>query len=957
VMKNLPLHGLTRWLVTRPNTYLVSWLMVAMMLGASVVVTVGLTSYASLLKQEKIDWMSVLFLSYAVSLIALGIVGGRWAVIMNTKLVFAAAIAAIACSIAGYLFVFRGSLLDETVFWRLEGICLAALLGSVSAWGAITSRKVRDVLRTELPNWPWLLADVTREIASAKGKPIWFLSYSPNIGDISLEGMPEHYAAYVPFERALSDFAASGECNIICQSERSLMEMLRSLRVYADKRRDTYRLIYTLEASRQCAVWRADQIPPQHLLVIGERVGYRFLVAADLVGRRHRVRAIRTEDRAEIEHMLLVWRRCSSQLAAPVAGNTGFWLSVDGSGAACLWGQFNDQLNAVFLEVQTAEKPTDFEPVGPRDNIADAQGWRFEWALGGLFQGKHSHGTGPARLGAFFRTRIVKEKVVRPPASAGPLGMRGEKVQFRSEWSDPFRMFLPAVKGLPAVGGIEDEARNAVRQVMLSATQKGLTRDRFTYEFVHSYPPRALLTKLDNAGIGNLFDRKRHLNDPKGYGTEEAISIYVHVPFCDKICTYCHYRRDTWDARRAEAYVECLVSEIHRSTSMIGSRRKVSAVYFGGGTPTLLLRVHAPGHGDKNGLDLVLDALNECFAIESDCEKTVECEPQGIVGDDTLKGLLDRGINRLSIGVQTFEPSLLRDLGRQYPPETAAAVIRRANECDFREVNVDLLYGLPAKTNGRAWLQQWKYTVGRVCEVMPPCITFYQLRVKHGTGLADSNEWKNEHFPEEEDILVMSQMGRDILERVGYQEIAPEFYILDELTEKRARDNGAERTQFFCYQGQKASNQPFLGFGLSAYSYFNGCIWYNVGKLDDYMACPKKDQLPIDCGCALSEEDMWRRYGIMGLRYGNGIDLAECEARYGSAGVASLRKTAREIADEPNPFVTVGSDRIELTRQGRLYVDEICRRLYSKEVVDKLGNIGRRYGTYSTPGRGEKVKS
>jgi oxygen-independent coproporphyrinogen-3 oxidase len=817
------------------------------------------------------------------------------------------------------------------------------LLGIVTMFGTLTSYRVRNILRSELPSWERLLSDAALQLKAADPKKdsLLLMCYSPNIGDISLRGNRRAHKIYRRFEAQLLRFVENGgACQVICYSTGMITRMLLGLRAYASKKQSTGRVLQEIEKGRNATVWQYDAVPPQHALILEDRVGYRFLVTDDVRKGIHDVRAIKSEDADEVQYMRGFWQKCSSDLARPVASPLGFWVQRSDAGDPIVTAQFHDQSNAHELQVQTNATASfdDAEFQGDQPQSV----WKFAWPRAGTFLGvRAASAQGERAAQKYFRARIVKKQ-------------RG--LYHRTEWSRPFRPFATAGTGpsdareKSAMYLVTEEARATATAACTRAARAALSRHPLRYEFVHSYPPRATFA-LVPAGV-NPYESETIVSSER---SAASVALYFHVPFCYGKCDYCHYC--TWPVSDSEVsrpqYVSLLMNEIEVVAERLKTReRSVGSIYFGGGTPSILASVEDPEGVAKNALHAILLRVAENWRVSPECEVTCECAPSS-VEPIPFDALQEAGVTRISIGVQTFDNELLRFLNRRYSAEEAFRAIGRATACGFKGVNIDLLYGLPSESEDR--LSPWLYSLARACEVMPEGITLYQLRVKKDTRLAAVPA---QQFPDEATTIHMAATARGLLTKVGYQEVAPDFYLLEEVVQGGGTKGFSAQQEFFRYQGQKARNMAFFGFGVSAYSFFSGVVGYNTRNLREYEAHLTRRELPVEYALVLTAEDLWRRFAIVGLRYGSGISLRRCEKRYGDTAREGVSRAAKPLIDhglmaEVAKGHGKGDVWLHLTDSGRLFADEVCTRFYSLPVLEQLEQMKRQYGAYAAEGVAE----
>ena len=199
----------------------------------------------------------------------------------------------------------------------------------------------------------------------------------------------------------------------------------------------------------------------------------------------------------------------------------------------------------------------------------------------------------------------------------------------------------------------------------------------------------------------------------------EGMGLYIHVPFCKTKCPYCDFNTYQGIESQMGAFLESVTSELRLWGRALG-RPRVRTVFFGGGTPSYLPQ------GDIAG---ILSAADEAFEIDPQAEITIEANP-GDLNGDACRGLLRQGVNRLSIGVQSLDNSLLQLLGRRHSADGAIEAFLLAREAGFENINLDLMYGLPHQS-----LAQWEDTIGRLAGLAPEHISMYALTLEEGTPM------------------------------------------------------------------------------------------------------------------------------------------------------------------------------------------------------------------------------
>lgn len=386
----------------------------------------------------------------------------------------------------------------------------------------------------------------------------------------------------------------------------------------------------------------------------------------------------------------------------------------------------------------------------------------------------------------------------------------------------------------------------------------------------------------------------------------DTVSLYIHIPFCRVKCAYCDFNSYPGLDHLFEEYVRALQEEMR----WLSQRRslRVNTIYLGGGTPTVLPLAL---------LSEVLDACREHFVPAGEIELTVEANP-GTVDSVYLAGLLEIGVNRLSLGVQSFHDGELRLLGRIHTAAQAVETYRLARQTGFGNVNLDLIYGLPRQT-----LSNWQTTLQQAINLRPDHLSLYCLSVEEGTPL-------------EQRIAQRVLPGPD-------PDLAAEMYILAEKALNRAgyvhyEISNWARPGYRCRHNLTYwHNQPYLGLGAGAHSYFDQKRWHNVLSPVKYITRLESDrETSFPPGVEEVEEidealEMAETV-ILGLRLvQEGVRLADFEARFGRGLVAVYGREIEEM--EQAKLLAVNGERVRLTARGRLLGNEVFQRFLPRSTA------------------------
>jgi oxygen-independent coproporphyrinogen-3 oxidase len=397
----------------------------------------------------------------------------------------------------------------------------------------------------------------------------------------------------------------------------------------------------------------------------------------------------------------------------------------------------------------------------------------------------------------------------------------------------------------------------------------------------------------------------------------EDTGVYVHIPFCTGVCSYCHYARVSDMPHMVGDYLNALKEEL-RLHEHYGGKIRADSLYLGGGTPTYL--------NGKKLFDLI-DCIQGKVEAEDDIEVTVEASPETL-SKEKLDVLKKAGVNRLSIGVQAFDDHLLLNVcRRRHNKNMAVKAVQQAKNSDFDNgVNIDLIYGLPDQT-----LEVWSHTLDTVEEISPEFVTTYHLRIKKGTRLSATPRHR---FPSEHDTWLMYVTAIERLTDNGCIQIAPNQF--------------AKKGFCFRHQEHKWRNKELLGVGVSAYGYVNNTVYHNVRSLQDYGDTVHKGHLPVHIGKRLSEREQMTRAMIFGLKLSGvnrpdgGLEKHAFRKDYGMRVEDVFRETLKKLRELG--LVRIGRRFVQLTYKGILFSDEVCREFYSREEKEYLKKIGHTYG-------------
>lgn len=330
--------------------------------------------------------------------------------------------------------------------------------------------------------------------------------------------------------------------------------------------------------------------------------------------------------------------------------------------------------------------------------------------------------------------------------------------------------------------------------------------------------------------------------------------VYVHIPFCIVRCAYCDFNAYADAGHLKGVYVTALRKEI----SARADGGKIATVFFGGGTPTEL---------DPGQLHDLLIRIKDSFDLEPDPEITTEANPESVQGR-VFEQLLEAGFNRVSIGVQSTAPHVLKSLGRVHSPEKALEALRAARVAGFGHVNADLIFGTPGEST-----EDWRRSLEDVISTGVDHVSAYALTIEQGTPLATWIDRGEAKAPDEDDQAEKYEIARAVLGEAGFERYEVSNWAKREREVGRPRAHGRCRHNMIYWSGG-----DYFGFGAGAHSHFAGRRSWNVRSLQAYIdrAPHAEDNFEILDQLARVEEA-----AILGLRLAGGLDRSDFLRRWG----------------------------------------------------------------------------
>ena len=381
------------------------------------------------------------------------------------------------------------------------------------------------------------------------------------------------------------------------------------------------------------------------------------------------------------------------------------------------------------------------------------------------------------------------------------------------------------------------------------------------------------------------------------------LGIYISVPFCRTKCSYCNFASDVFSHALFERYVDRVCNDIAdtpRIATELGGKfeKEVDSIYLGGGTPTVL---------EASQLRRIFDEVRAQFSLTRDAEITVECAP-GTLSSELLGTLLTCGVNRVSLGVQSFVDGEAAAVGRLHKRSTILGDIARLRATGITNINIDLIAGLPHQTT-----DSWQQSLDEAIATGAPHVSVYMLEVDEDSRLgreliAGGTKYHAHFVPDEDAVADFYLAACEKLETAGVAQ-----YEISNFA--RAGFESRHNLKYW-------TRQPYLGFGVDAHSMLfsrdssaEAVRFATADNFDQYVAALTLQKTPVTSATALEESF------FLGLRLNHGVDLGDIAGKFGESAIANFRPVISDLCRDA--LLLRHGDTIRLTARGRLLSNEV----------------------------------
>ncbi|MCK4297464.1 MAG: radical SAM family heme chaperone HemW [Candidatus Marinimicrobia bacterium] len=379
----------------------------------------------------------------------------------------------------------------------------------------------------------------------------------------------------------------------------------------------------------------------------------------------------------------------------------------------------------------------------------------------------------------------------------------------------------------------------------------------------------------------------------------DYLSIYIHFPFCVRKCLYCDFASEDWGLERIDKWTDALILEINLNKEKFISSPKLYTLYIGGGSPNLV--------GVDNFYRIV-KTLNDYFDFDTLREFTVEVNPGG-TSIELLNAFKNAGVNRISIGCQSFIDVELKTLGRIHSVDDIVRLLEQVKSVGIPQRNLDLIFGIPGQT-----IESWKNSLENAILYNVEHLSLYNLIYEEGTPLSDLRSKGIISPLEEEQEWLMYDLAHKMLEKAGF--------IHYEISNWAKPDYMAVHNSIYWSGGK------YLGFGPSAHSFDGENRWWNCRDVDTYINFLKNDELPITGSEKLSVENKKTEYFLLGLRTQTGIEISRFESVTGMEFIDAHKMLIGHLGEKiEGEYGYIDGNYFRLTHRGWFLCDYITGKL------------------------------
>jgi oxygen-independent coproporphyrinogen III oxidase len=370
------------------------------------------------------------------------------------------------------------------------------------------------------------------------------------------------------------------------------------------------------------------------------------------------------------------------------------------------------------------------------------------------------------------------------------------------------------------------------------------------------------------------------------------LGVYIHIPFCETKCNYCHFVTRPMHGEIAERYCRAVVRELQAFSRDRKRLDIADTIYFGGGTPSVVPGEH---------IERILETCRTVFAVPGECEITLETNP-GSLTEAKIDLYRKIGVNRVSLGAQSFDDEELISIGRDHTGKDIDRTVRLLRSGGIENLNLDLMLGLPGQDSVR-----WSTDLERLARLLPDHVSVYMLDVHERSPLYHSMAKGRLELPDEDLVADLYLITLERLSALGYEQ-----YEISNFA--RAGRRSAHNLKYW-------KREPVLGFGVGSHSYDGVERYANLSKVSDYLQSVEMSGAAVEWRQPLGASQGLQETLFLGLRLNEGLDWSHVRNEFGDLQTASYEATLREMSGRG--LLEWKESSVRLTSQGMLLSNEI----------------------------------
>ena len=370
------------------------------------------------------------------------------------------------------------------------------------------------------------------------------------------------------------------------------------------------------------------------------------------------------------------------------------------------------------------------------------------------------------------------------------------------------------------------------------------------------------------------------------------VGLYIHIPFCRIRCSYCSFVIHPWRERLAERYRDALIAEIESFAAALPSPVLAETIYFGGGTPSLVPASH---------IEAILAACRRAFAVDPGCEITLEANP-GTIAREKAESYRRLGVNRVSLGAQSFDDAELASVGRDHTGADVRETLALLASCGISNCNLDLIAGLPGQSAAG-----WMSNLAAASGLAPAHISVYMIELDAKAPLYHEIARGRAALPEDDAVAEWYLRTLDELEDCGYVQYEISNFARPDL---QSRHN----LKYWL-------REPVLGFGVGSHSFDGAARYANVASVDAYLSAVERGQSPVEWRRDLGASEGVEEALFLGLRLRRGVDWRALRAGFSTERASRCDAALEELRAEG--LVEPCGAGLRLTRRGMLLSNEV----------------------------------